>query len=125
MIDVLWTKSTLHEFKEERVRIGLEVLQNESIAHYVLLKPSLLRLHKLVHLSLIRYCLTLALKERSNVVSEKVIGNDEGLLAFLALLTSIGEAVGVVVVLRRCPTQDALLLQLEKVVNVVRQLLQL
>lgn len=91
----------------------------------MLFQPALLAIDHLVELGFVPHYLVLPLEKLRDVVPEEVIGNNEGFIALLTLLARIGETVGVIVVLRRRPTQYALLLKCQKVVNVVWQLVQL
>ena len=91
----------------------------------MLFEPSLLGLNHRVDLHLILYQQRLFLKKVANVVTEKIIGDNESFVAFGALLTSIGDAVRIIVVLTRSANEGTLLLQGEQVVYIVRELLQL
>ena len=115
----------LHEFEQVRIWVRLELINDESVADDVLFEPSLLGLNHRVDLHLILYQQRLFLKKVANVVTEKIIGDNESFVAFGALLTSIGDAVRIIVVLTRSANEGTLLLQGEQVVYIVRELLQL
>ena len=91
----------------------------------MLLEPALLSFYKLVNEGFIWDGLGFPFEKVRDVVPEKIVGYDEGFLTLLALLTRVRYAIGVIVVLWRGPTQDALLLELDQVVDIVRKLLQL
>ena len=77
----------------------------------MLLKPQFLVLDYLIDHYFIRDRLIFLLSKISDIVSEQVVRNDESLLTFLALISCIEEAVGVVVILRWGATKDSLLLK--------------
>ena len=83
----------LHEFEQVRIWVRLELINDESVADDVLLEPSLLGLNHRVDLHLILYQQRLFLKKVANVVTEKIIGDNESFVTFGALLAGIGDAV--------------------------------
>lgn len=83
----------LHEFEQVRIWVRLELINDESVADDVLLEPSLLGLNHRVDLHLILYQQRLFLKKVANVVTEKIIGDNESFVAFGALLAGIRDAV--------------------------------
>ena len=83
----------LHEFKQVRIWVRLELINDESVADDVLLEPSLLGLNHRVDLHLILYQQRLFLKKVANVVTEKIIGDNESFVTFGALLAGIRDAV--------------------------------
>ena len=85
--------ASLHEFEQVRIWVRLELINDESVADDVLLEPSLLGLNHRVDLHLILYQQRLFLKKVANVVTEKIIGDNESFVAFGALLAGIRDAV--------------------------------
>ena len=115
----------LHELEQVGIWVRLELINDESVADDVLFEPSLLGLNHRFDLHLILNQLRLFLKKVANVVTEKIIGDNESFVAFGALLTGIRDAVRIVVVLTWCANEGALLLQSDQVVYIIRELLQL
>ena len=85
--------ASLHEFEQVGIWVRLELINDESVADDVLLEPSLLGLNHRVDLHLILYQQRLFLKKVANVVTEKIIGDNESFVAFGALLAGIRDAV--------------------------------
>ena len=83
----------LHELEQVGIWVRLELINDESVADDVLFEPSLLGLNHRFDLHLILNQLRLFLKKVANVVTEKIIGDNESFVAFGALLTCIGDAV--------------------------------
>ena len=122
----LWLeRANLHQFKIHWVWIRLKLINDKCVAHNVLLEPNLLILGHLIDHGLIRDRLIFLFQKVSDVISEKVVGNYESLLAFITLISCIEKAVRVVIILRRCPTKYSLPLQFDEVVYIIWQLLHL
>ena len=82
-------------------------------------EPSFLQIHQIIDLAFVSNGLILAFKEAGNIVSKQVVRDYKCFLTFLALLTSVGKTVRIVVILAWRSNQDSALLQRDQVVNVI------
>ncbi len=89
----------LEKLKKDGIWIGLKLFQYEGIADNVLFEPAFFSLHQPVDLSFVSYSLVFSLEKIGDVVSEKIIGDDESFLAFLTLLASVAQTIRVIIVL--------------------------
>ena len=117
--------ASLHELKQLSVWVRLELIDDKDEADHVLLQPLLLHSNHLIYLCLVLDQLGFFAHKVANVVPEQVVRDDEAFTALAALLPGVRDAIRVIVVLARRTDQDALLLQLQQIVNIVGQLLQL